>query len=806
MENFKRSVKRLITRLVVIGLVVICGAIAIAQANRDRTIAHAGEGITSQAATFNDVGTETFAGVKSAFVGAGVKVGQASRAVRDKVDALSVPALETDTPPNNSIQNAGFDRFAQSAPVTNAQFRAEQPFPNEQSFGQEVIEDPKITTVQAVQETGNRFRVNDSIPMPQVPGAEAAKRVAQNAASRFQEAGSAASEVVKATAGNLFQNNDVSPPAMQQPSLQTRDTGLPPFAVGQTQAQAPAAVNPPPARTNAAGGYGANDSANGHSGGYAAETRSGNMLRGDRADAQFGSDVRATSPTQIESRIGPPPVESFQDTPNYGSANPPANNYGSNSTEYAAASFSKAGRPGPSEQEGPQNTGLSIHKIAPRNVRVGEPATFEIKVRNNSRVPAEKVLIRDEVPVGTELISTNPEATPGNNGGVLWQIGTLRPNEDVVVRMQVTPMREGNIGSVASVTSQAFASAQAKVTKPELKITHRTKEKVLVGDPVRFEITIENTGTGPAENVVVEEDVPQGLAHSKGPKLEYEVGTIPPGGTRRLELTLKAATPGTVHNVIVARSPGGLRANHKLNLQVVAPKLQLKIDGPTRRYLERKATYSVAIENPGTADAQNVEITTQLPRGLKFVSTNNNGRYDALTHSIRWTLATLPARQFGTVQFTGLPTTKGSFNIAARANADKGLKDSKEHPLAVEGLAALAFEVKDNVDPIQVGDETTYQIKVQNQGTGVANNVQFVAMVPQGMRPVSAEGPTNYRIEGNQIVFEAINSLPAKGISTYNVRVEGVQENDHRFTVRMTSDGMSRPVTEEESTRVYSDK
>ena len=74
------------------------------------------------------------------------------------------------------------------------------------------------------------------------------------------------------------------------------------------------------------------------------------------------------------------------------------------------------------------------------------------------------------------------------------------------------------------------------------------------------------------------------------------------------------------------------------------------------------------------------------------------------------------------------------------------------------------------------------------------------------MQPVSADGPTNYRINGKEILFEAISSLPAKGVSTYNVRVEGLQENDHRFHVEMISDGMTSPVVEEESTRVYSDK
>ena len=54
--------------------------------------------------------------------------------------------------------------------------------------------------------------------------------------------------------------------------------------------------------------------------------------------------------------------------------------------------------------------------------------------------------------------------------------------------------------------------------------------------------------------------------------------------------------------------------------------------------------------------------------------------------------------------------------------------------------------------------------------------------------------------------FESIASLPAKGESTYKVRVEGVQQGDKRFKVEMRSgNDTSAPVVEEESTMVYAD-
>ncbi len=154
--------------------------------------------------------------------------------------------------------------------------------------------------------------------------------------------------------------------------------------------------------------------------------------------------------------------------------------------------------------------------------------------------------------------------------------------------MQVTPTEEGPIGSVATLTFQTLASARANATRPMLEVEHSGPRQVLVGEQVKFTIRLTNPGSGDATNVVLEEDVPEGLSHSKGPQLEHEIGTIPAGATRRVQLSLRAAKAGQVENIVVARAEVGLFAEHRITLEVIAPELRVRVKGPTRRYLERK--------------------------------------------------------------------------------------------------------------------------------------------------------------------------------------------------------------------------
>ena len=65
----------------------------------------------------------------------------------------------------------------------------------------------------------------------------------------------------------------------------------------------------------------------------------------------------------------------------------------------------------------------------------------------------------------------------------------------------------------------------------------------------------------------------------------------------------------------------------------------------------------VAVSNPGTAPARQVELLAQLPPGLKFVSANNAGRYEDTTRTVRWLLEELRVQVFAQELRTPVPVS-----------------------------------------------------------------------------------------------------------------------------------------------------
>lgn len=464
-----------------------------------------------------------------------------------------------------------------------------------------------------------------------------------------------------------------------------------------------------------------------------------------------------------------------------------------------------AGRPGPLQLEGVQTPQVALEKRGPREVQVGKVARYETIVRNVGAAIAREVTLHDLVPAGTRLVSTVPPASPDDRGGLVWQLGDLAQGGEKRVAMELMPTAEGEVGSVASVSFRADASVRSLATRPDVRIEVQAPKPVLVGAVVDMSIVLSNPGTGEATGIVLEGLLPDALAHSAGREVEFDVGRLRPGESRRIDLRLASKLPGTHPLRLTVRADGGVEAEETVRVAITAPTLELTADMPGRRYLQRPATCVLSMANGGTAPARNVELAAQLPQGMKFVRANNAGTYDESTHRVIWHLEELPPGEVGSVELVIMPVALGPQRIAVAARALDGLSDQSVETIEVEGVAALAFQVSDSEDPVEVGGVTEYVVRLGNQGTKPASGVRVSVSLLGDLEPIEASGPVRYRVENLSIVFDPIASLAPDEELVFRVRARGRRAGDQRVQVQVTSTDTGTPVTKEEVTRVYAD-
>ena len=480
---------------------------------------------------------------------------------------------------------------------------------------------------------------------------------------------------------------------------------------------------------------------------------------------------------------------------------------GMESPQVSAPTMTQA-RPGDRQLDGAQTPSLSIEKIAPREIQVNQTARFRLVIRNTGRVAADDVTVDDQVPDSTEFENSTPQPRHrGAQGQIQWHLGTLQPGEERTIEIDLRPLRPGEIGSVAQVSFSTKASMRSLVTQPILSIEHTAPAKVLIGDKLTLNITVSNTGSGVAKDVIIQETVPPQLSFSDQFRdLEYSVGTLAPGQSRNVQLTLHAAQIGKFKNVIQAVAEGLPPVQHATDIEVTAPRLQLTSEGPHKRYLKRDAAFEFTLANQGTASATNIDLIAKLPRGLRFNNTNNQGQYDPGTHAVYWSLAQLNAGQSASVRIEVQPSETGAQDIEFIASADLRQKESTLHKLIVEHLVDVHFEIDDVDDHIEIGSHTDYRIRIVNQGTKPATNVRFSVNFDAGIKPVRVNGGLSADIRGQQVDFPSIANLNPGEEVVVSITGQGQTAGDHRVSANLQADGRAIDITKQESTRVYADR
>jgi hypothetical protein len=456
---------------------------------------------------------------------------------------------------------------------------------------------------------------------------------------------------------------------------------------------------------------------------------------------------------------------------------------------------------GPAARE---ESAVSLEWVGPTTLKVGAPAEYTVVARNMCTIPLHKVVVQVKVPGGAKVAGTEPKAH-GTDSVLMWDLGTLAPRQETPVKLRFVPPTRGEMVCQAWVTFTGSTALKVQVREPKLEVAVRAPEKVTIGDPLTVVAAVSNPGDHAADGVKVAVALGAGLEKSPGAKQVVEIGTLAAGETREVKVPCVARTAGAHKCDITADGDIGLKAVGAATILVVQPKLELEVAGPKLRYLDRKAIYTVKVTNPGDAAATEVVVSHVVPTGFKFAAADAGGKFDPASHSIRWAVGEVGPGQAKELKCELVASGTGDFTLAVAAAGARGVKAEKAVATRVEGLSALGMEVADSDDPVEVGADTTYEIRVANTGSKDETDVKVVCTIPPQMKFKAADGPGRFEMTGAEVVFDPVKRLPAHGDVIYKVTCTAMTKGDARFKATLTAGGLTEPVTRQESTRVYSE-
>lgn len=441
--------------------------------------------------------------------------------------------------------------------------------------------------------------------------------------------------------------------------------------------------------------------------------------------------------------------------------------------------------------------GIIVTARNPQMCMLGDqyPLDFDVKACDD----VCDVVVTTHLPEGVTFVKSTPEAQVEGRK-LTWNIGSMSKGQCIPAKVWVKCECEGELCACFCATATPVRFCSLLCAKPQLTCEICGPEEVCPGDAVHYTITVTNRGSCTAEDVVVTDNVPDGLEHSSCLRtLVFKLGCLEPCETKRVNVCMTAVKRGKVTNTAVVTACNADSTSCQVTTCICCCAMECSKTGPKEQSIGKNADYQITVVNTGDKSLTDVVVTDLAPSSTTIAAANGaqiNGNQAV------WRLKEMKPGEKVSFTITLTTCTPGCFTNRASVGNCQGCCGSCEFTTRWKGRPSLNLCVADTEGPICVGETTSYMITVVNQGSEADNNVNVVLHFPDEVAPISATGDAQGKVDGQTVTYGPINNFGARQTLKLRVDARAKKSGDARINVEISSDSTKTPITQQESTIV----
>ena len=423
---------------------------------------------------------------------------------------------------------------------------------------------------------------------------------------------------------------------------------------------------------------------------------------------------------------------------------------------------------------------LSIEKtVDVEHPDVGDKVTFTIDVSNNGPDDATNIKVHESLPNGYSYSSHEIEKGTFDNSSLLWVIPSLENGESTSLTLVAVVNAPGTgISYINAATISgdqydpdlSYNSSEASVIplESDLEISKIVDNSTPnVGDEVIYTIKVINKGPDPAKEVVVDEELPEGLDYQSHNMIKgtynsvsgkWELGTLAKDEEVTLTITASVKEPlagvsfKNKASVETPRHDPDL-TNNEVEIEIIPLQSDLRLTKTVSNnlhYVGDKIVFTIEVFNDGPDNANNVQVIDLLPDGFTYFDHDAAiGSYNS-SNGI-WDIGTMTVGQSFTLEITVIVNDLGegiSYTNEATVSSEiyDGELDNNTAfvnvtPVPVADLGIIKEVDNDTPD---VGGNVVFTLTVRNYGPSEATGVEVSDQLPSGYTYVSDTGGGSY--------------------------------------------------------------
>lgn len=441
--------------------------------------------------------------------------------------------------------------------------------------------------------------------------------------------------------------------------------------------------------------------------------------------------------------------------------------------------------------------GITVTGRNPQMCLLGEqyPLEFDIKACDD----VCDVVVTTTLPEGVTFVRSQPEAK-ADGRRLVWNIGHMDKGQVINAKVIVKCECEGELCACFCATATPVRFCSLLCAKPILTCEKCGPEEVCPGDAVHYTITVTNRGSATAEEVVVTDSLPDGIEHESGLKtLTFKLGSLEPCQTKTVNFCATAVKRGKHTNNIVVNACNADSVSCNWTTCVCCCAIECSKVGPKEQNIGKNADYQITVTNTGDKPLTDVVVSDCAPSSTSIVAANGA---QVQGNNAVWRLKELKPGEKVSFTITLTTCVPGCFTNRVNVTNCQGCPAACEYTTRWKGRPALNVCVVETEDPICIGETTSYNISIVNQGSEADSNVAVTVKFPAELAPLSATGDSAGTVDGQTVTFAPVKNFGARQTLKYRVDAKGVSSGDARVLVEVSSDSIKTPIVQQESTIV----
>jgi uncharacterized repeat protein (TIGR01451 family) len=383
---------------------------------------------------------------------------------------------------------------------------------------------------------------------------------------------------------------------------------------------------------------------------------------------------------------------------------------------------------------------------------------------------------------------------------------------DEVENLKAPPKKSDSAPSIESIPR--IEPDEVTVGRP-LELTVTAPGRKAPGGAATYRVTLRNTSDHPLESLMVRCQFDEALVFSGSDRREVvrRIERLSAGESKEMALSLTSDKVGA-HCCwfVVSRTENGSdveMVSRQVCVEFVTRHVEIDVVGPLQRTEGSRAEFNITLFNNSLKTINDSQAIVSFDKAL--VPREASAEAERKAGALAWRLGSLHPME--KIQLQVEFECRAQAHRACIAVDVKGANLAAEHEEAcleiVPVPGTLDLRVSDRDDPLETGKTGAYEVTVHNVGLQAARRVVLEAALPDNVRFRSATVrssdavlPVKSELQGNKLLFDAIDQLEPNARLDYIIEFEATRAGSAEFHASLTSSLGGTAVTAAEPTTI----